>query len=179
MRRIFRAALIVAACTFLVSLIYVELPYSFSDIRGADTTLPLPASVRLGDDVVIVEVADTVPEREKGLSGREGLAPYEGILFIFEDDGYPAIWMKDMRFAIDILWIASDGVIVHIEEDVGPESYPSAFVPRKQARYVLELPDGYVRNNKIQLGDLARFDSAGLGFSTASSSEVFQSAGVQ
>ena len=180
MQRIFQAALIVAACSFLVSLIYVELPFtSFEekiDEQAERTALPV---VQVKDALVSVEIVDTSAERERGLSGREGLAPDSGMLFIFEEDGYPAFWMKDMRFAIDILWVASDGAIVHIEESVAPETYPTAFAPRRKARYVVELPDGYAKAHEIHIGDLVRLDAVGSGFSTASSSEMFQSTGVQ
>ena len=62
------------------------------------------------------------------------------MLFIFERSGRYGFWMKEMRFAIDIVWIGEDLRIVHIAADVTPETYPEVFKPPEAARYVLEMP---------------------------------------
>lgn len=106
------------------------------------------------DLAVAVEVADTPAERTQGLSGRDPLPENTGLLFIFEENGYPAIWMKDMLFAIDIIWIDEDGVIVSIAPGVTPETYPQTFKPARASRYVLEMKAGYVEARNVQAGDV-------------------------
>ena len=64
------------------------------------------------------------------------------MLFIFERDGQVAIWMKEMRFSLDVIWISRYGSVVHVEREVHPDSYPKQFVPEKPARYVLEVSAG-------------------------------------
>ena len=44
-------------------------------------------------------------ERSQGLSGRPNLAAGTGMLFVFEQAGSYAFWMKDMRFPLDMVWI--------------------------------------------------------------------------
>ncbi|MBI2612436.1 DUF192 domain-containing protein [Candidatus Kaiserbacteria bacterium] len=158
MKRTITIALILAACAFLISLIYVELPFSSpsGDSVANEQLLSASSTIQIKDRTIRVEIADTSGERERGLSGKEGLAEDEGMLFVFEEDGRPAFWMKDMLFAIDILWISSDGAIVHIEENVAPETYPTAFAPRNEARYVVELPAGYVAKYTVRPGDIVR-----------------------
>jgi uncharacterized membrane protein (UPF0127 family) len=78
------------------------------------------------------------------------------MLFVFPEDGLYSFWMKDMLISIDILWISADGEIVHIVERVSPESYPEHFVSESPARYVLELPAGYVGSRGISVGDIVR-----------------------
>ncbi len=125
------------------------------------SALPTAASVPIeqGPSVVLkgqtirVSVADTPATRERGLSGRTALAKNEGMLFVFETEGQYGIWMKDMRFAIDILWIAADGTVVYLVESATPESYPEAFVSPVPARYVLELPADWVRSHRVSIGD--------------------------
>lgn len=109
--------------------------------------------ITIGDSVARVFVADTPESRARGLGGRTGLESDEGMLFVFPEDGRYAFWMKDMRFAIDIVWLSSDGVIVSVESSVQPESYPRPFVPEGDARYVLELPAGYARAHGLAVGD--------------------------
>ncbi len=87
-----------------------------------------------------VEVADTPTAREQGLSNHVPLGSGEGMLFVFDTDDRWGIWMKDMRFAIDILWLDAEGKVVWLESNVAPETYPTVFYPDTPARYVLELP---------------------------------------
>lgn len=117
------------------------------------TPEPSGTQVRINKEVVRVTIADTPAKREQGLSGRRSLAKDEGMLFAFDSDGQYGIWMKGMLFAVDIIWIASDGAIVHIVEGAAPESYPQAFIPPRPARYVLELPADWVRSHDVSIGD--------------------------
>lgn len=112
--------------------------------------------IGIGAERVAVVFADTPEERERGLSGRDTLREGEGMLFVFPEDGRYAFWMKDMRFSIDILWLSSDGEIVHIIERMSPDSYPEHAVSPRPARYVVELPAGYVEAHGIILGDIVR-----------------------
>ncbi len=151
-------ALVVAGAVLIAALIYVDVPGALSTDMSVprDSTVAASSTIQLKDRIIRVEIADTPEERERGLSGREGLAEDEGLLFVFEEDRRPAFWMKDMLFAIDILWISRDGAIVHIEENVGPETYPASFTPRSEARYVVELPAGYAARHDVGLGDIVR-----------------------
>jgi len=82
------------------------------------------------------------------------------MLFLFEDAGYWSFWMKDMRFPIDIVWIAGDR-IVGFEERVAPE--PGAaerdlrrYAPPEPVDKVLELAAGRVRLLRAEVGDTVR-----------------------
>src|SRR5574342_1034425 len=74
----------------------------------------------IGDRVTLkVELARTMDEKVRGLSGRQGLEPGQGMLFVYDRPQPISIWMKDMRFSLDILWIR-EGRIVHIEKQAPP-----------------------------------------------------------
>lgn len=109
--------------------------------------------VQVGNTVIRAEVANTQALQTRGLSGRSGLGPREGMLFIFEEEGEHSIWMKDMHFAIDIIWAKEDGTIVTIKEEATPESYPEAFYALEPAFYVLEVPAGFVEAVGVAVGD--------------------------
>ncbi len=112
---------------------------------------------KIGDSTVYVAIADNEASRELGLGGRTGLAPDEGMLFIFPKEGEYPFWMKDMKFSIDILWLANDGSILYIASSVAPETYPKTFAPSSGlARYVLELSAGYSVAHNIKVGDKAQ-----------------------
>lgn len=115
-------------------------------------------SIVLNGREIRVAVADTPLLRERGLSGYSRLESDEGMLFVFEGDGRFGFWMKDMLFPIDILWLDAAGSIVHIENNVRPESYPSSFTPDSPARYVLELRAGSVKEYDIRIGQSANLE---------------------
>ena len=74
------------------------------------------------------------------------------MLFVFDTDDTWGIWMKDMQFAIDIVWINAEGVVVSVKAAASPSSYPEAFYPSAPARYVLEVPAGYAAAQGIAEG---------------------------
>jgi uncharacterized membrane protein (UPF0127 family) len=104
-----------------------------------------------------VQVADTGPARTLGLSNRTFLAEGTGLLFIFEKDGYYPFWMKDMNFPIDIIWIDTQKQIVHIAQNVSPDTYPSTFASKELARYVLEIPAGDAHRYGFEKGTRVDF----------------------
>jgi|SRR3989344_4008067 len=150
MHRSVRVFLFLVACLTLVGAFFFWNQY-------VSTRFPEFSTVHLKEQTVKVTVADTPESRERGLSGRSELAPDEGMLFVFPEDGHYAFWMKDMRFAIDIVWISYSEEIVDVEEKVSPETYPAVFTPRRPARYVLELPSGFVEEHDVTIGDTVRF----------------------
>lgn len=124
-------------------------------VPAGELNPPLPTGtlVIAGRVRLTVELARTPEEQVRGLSGRKSLRPGHGMLFVYERTQPVSIWMKDMRFPLDILWIRA-GRIVAIEKDapplapVGPERVYTA-----TADLVLEVPAGFTDRQKIRVGD--------------------------
>ena len=116
------------------------------------------ADVRVGDALVHAEVAETIGQHERGLSGRTRLGENEGMLFVFGiADRYP-FWMKEMRFPIDIIWIAGDKV-VDITRSLPPPregEIPASAYPSTPADQVLEVSAGFADRHQINVGDEVR-----------------------
>ncbi len=102
-----------------------------------------------------VEIVDTPEARRQGLSGRKEIGS-GGMLFVFDESDYHGIWMKDMLFPIDIIWIDENLTIVAIEKRVRPDTYPRVFRPSAPARYVLETEERYTDAFSIQVGAKVR-----------------------
>lgn len=90
----------------------------------------------------LLEVADDPVSRAKGLGGRTGLNNGEGMLFVFDTPDIECFWMKDVSFAIDILWFDNNKRLVHMIDRLSPDTYPNSFCPPVMAQYVVELPAG-------------------------------------
>jgi len=127
------------------------------DEESVKPVLPILKTVKIGEVVLDIEVADTETERIKGLSEKEILEENEGLLFVFDKGGYYGIWMKEMNFPIDIAWFDENKKITHIENAVSPETYPKVFNSFTPSLYILETNANFFVNHKIKIGDVAEF----------------------
>ncbi len=108
---------------------------------------------------VTAELAVTPEERARGLMFRASLGPEEGMLFVFEEEGFYSFWMKNMVLSLDILWLDKEKRIVHIERRVPPckaEPCPT-YTPPIPAMYVLELREGSVESRGLKMFDRLDF----------------------
>lgn len=99
------------------------------------------------------EVVDTQATRERGLSGRESLAQDSAMLFVFDTQDQECFWMKDMKFAIDMVWLDENKKVTAIEQNVTLESYPRDYC--HNSKYVVELQAGTVAKLGLKVGDQA------------------------
>jgi uncharacterized protein len=111
-------------------------------------------SVEIGGISINVEIAETPEARAHGLSGRTSLPDNTGMLFIFDESEKHGFWMKDMHFAIDIVWIDDNREVIGVEKEVVPETFPQIFYPSLPIKYVLELPSGFIENHLIDIGEI-------------------------
>lgn len=116
-------------------------------------------TVRIGDGVFKARVAKTEEARVKGLSDTTHLGQDQALLLVFEREGEWPIWMKDMKYPIDIVWLNKEKKVVHIVKNAPPESYPyEKFIPKRDALYIIELPAGTVTEKSIIIDSQAAFD---------------------
>jgi uncharacterized membrane protein (UPF0127 family) len=120
-------------------------------------------TLRIGDGVFKTQVAKTSVEREKGLGGTAQIRDDQAMLFVFETDAKWPMWMKDVSYPIDMVWLNKEKKVVYIVKNVPPESYPyEKFVSKDDARFVLELAAGSVARKTITIGTQATFDENNL-----------------
>lgn len=142
-------------CVLLVASIFVW-------FQTQDTEAPRASydTLELRDALVRIEVVTTPEERQRGLSGRARLEEGTGMFFVFPNSDYMGIWMPDMLFSIDVLWLDETLRVAYIVENMSPQSYPKIFYPTKPARFILEVPAGFVRAHGMKVGDQARLQLA-------------------
>jgi uncharacterized membrane protein (UPF0127 family) len=138
---------------FVMLLAVVLVGIGFYFASGGSVTVSRK-SVEILNETFKLEVADSDIERTQGLSGRDSIAQNTGMLFDFEKVGDWQIWMKDMHFSIDILWLDEAGKVVFIKNDASPSSYPEVFSAPSPTRYVIELLAGTVEKTGLKIGDV-------------------------
>lgn len=114
------------------------------------------STVTVGSKKIVVELAVTSDQKTQGLSGRTSLAKSAGMLFVFKPAEQQAFWMKDMKFALDIVWVANNK-IVGVERNV-PMPLPgttTSQLPTYESPaaidYVLEVNAGVAA--ELRVGD--------------------------
>lgn len=114
--------------------------------------------VMLGGMPLRIVIADTTATRYRGLSGIQRLEDDEGMLFVFDRPDILEFWMKDMEIPLDIMWFDEEGTLIHIEENLSPETYPTSFAAPDPALYVLEVRAGFIAEHEVQVGTPLAFD---------------------
>lgn len=104
------------------------------------------ARAELGGEIFSLETADSDVLRERGLSGRDSIPPQGGMLFLFPRPGRYAFWMKNMRFAVDIIWLRGDR-IVFIQKNAAPPAAGTAgniprYISSEDADKIIEIQAG-------------------------------------
>ncbi|MFH1662222.1 MAG: DUF192 domain-containing protein [Candidatus Falkowbacteria bacterium] len=111
-------------------------------------------SVVINNIKVDVEIADTDELRYNGLSNREELCDNCGMLFSWNDKKERIFVMRNMNFALDIIFI-DDDEIVEISKNAFPEGkdYVMQYKSGEPVNYVLEVNAGFCDEYDIEVGD--------------------------
>ena len=66
-----------------------------------------------------LELATTPDQRAAGLSNRDTMTT-DALLLLWPEPARHPIWMKNMRFALDIAWFDAEGRVLAVMENVPP-----------------------------------------------------------
>lgn len=115
------------------------------------------AEIMVGETPLTVDLALTGEQQQLGLGFRNGLEPGTGMLSVFEDPEPKTFWMKDMRFCLDIVWIADDEIVGAAEnicpEPEGTDDADRATYPSDgPVNYALEVPAGWLAEHGYGVG---------------------------
>ena len=117
-------------------------------------------TIKVGNHTIQVEIADTPPEWQLGLSYRDTLQEDHGMLFVFPDENRRIFWMRGCNFDIDLAYIESDGIISEIitmeKEPLNtpPESLTTYLSQSTTIKYALEMIGGWFEEHDINVGTI-------------------------
>lgn len=116
--------------------------------------------VHVGDQVFRVRYALTAAEQFRGLRGVQGLAPDQGMLFVFEKTEMQTFTMDGMRIGLDLVWIADSRVIgFSPQAEPVPLGASSRYASPASVDMVLELSGGSVERLGLAAGDAVRLEA--------------------
>ncbi|HEU4535866.1 MAG TPA: DUF192 domain-containing protein [Polyangiaceae bacterium] len=114
-----------------------------------------------GAPSVDVEVMASEELRSRGLMYRRELAENRGMLFAFDEESPRAFWMRNTCLPLDMVFVAADGFVVGVLENV-PTMNDDPREVRCAAKYVLEVNAGYCRRHGIKAGQSMAIETTAL-----------------
>ncbi len=100
------------------------------------------------------DIANTDATRQTGLMFRASMGKNDGMLFVFPQLGYHAMWMRNTLIPLSVAYMDDHGKIlsIHEMEALNETSHMSA----GPARYALEMNTKWYSSNKVQVGDVIK-----------------------
>lgn len=135
------------------------------EIRDRDTGFP-KGTVRIGDDVVTVEVAETAAERQRWMTFRQDHLPLDTAMLIkHETSDLHEVWMINVEYNLDLIWFDKDGNAVYLIKDAAPcenvvETVSCTYKTTKQALFVVAATSGFIDEHGIAVGSKMTIISA-------------------
>jgi uncharacterized membrane protein (UPF0127 family) len=120
-----------------------------------------PSAIELAapSGLLRVEVAATPQARSSGFSGRRTPAG-DGLLLHWDAPGRHPIWMADMRFPLDLVWLNSEGHVVAVAVNVPPCAIQPCELHEppgsETSTAVLELAAGSATRHGLKVGTIVR-----------------------
>ena len=106
---------------------------------------------------VAAEMAETPAERSEGLMYRTSMGELKAMMFSFAESTRLTFWMYHTRIPLTIIFLDDGLKIVDMQnmapcpgED--PDACP-VYASRMNARYAIEVNQGFVEKYRINLGD--------------------------
>ena len=115
-------------------------------------TTPLIIKTTEGEIRFMVEVASTPEDLKTGLMHRTNLGFNSGMIFNIYPVRPTAMWMKNTKIPLDMLFVAPDATISMIKENAEPMS-EELIISRDPVRAVIEINAGQVKRHGIKVGD--------------------------
>lgn len=129
----------------------VELKASTVEAGQPQKGLPM-LTLKAGKHTIKAQVAATDETRQTGLMHRTNMPVNEGMLFVFPQLGYHAMWMRNTLIPLSVAYLDDAGKIVSIHEmEALNETSHQAKGP---ARFALEMNAKWFSKNDIKVGDV-------------------------
>lgn len=101
---------------------------------------------------LVLERADNIFRRARGLMGRVSWDGTDGMLFVYPWPRVTGIWMAGTHLALDAVFVDGGGHIVKIVHDLVPESKQAVYSGAR-VKWLLEIPAGASDKLGLNVGD--------------------------
>jgi uncharacterized protein len=136
-----------------------------SDIKERETGFP-KGTVRIYNDVITVEVAETAAEHQRWMTFRHDRLPLDSAMLIkYNKPDLYEVWMLNVEYNLDLIWFDDQGNAVYLKKDVLPcsnvvETVSCTYKTTQEALYVMAATAGFIDEHHISVGSKMTIISA-------------------
>lgn len=105
-------------------------------------------AIPLGEKVVYLQLAVTMPEMQRGLMERQNLKPDHGMLFVYEHPQAMSFWMRNTPLPLDIGFFDASGTLREYYP-LYPYDENTVRSVGSKLQFALEMKQGWFRENKV------------------------------
>ena len=120
-------------------------------LPAAADVSPRTTVLKVGAHRLKVEVVQSDEQRARGLMFRKKLGADDGMLFIFDEPAYHAMWMRNTLIPLSVAFVDAGGTILNIL-DMEPQTEDS-HMAAGPAIYAIETNQGWFARKKVKAGD--------------------------
>ncbi|HXV46229.1 MAG TPA: DUF192 domain-containing protein [Nitrososphaera sp.] len=135
------------------------------EVRDRDTGFS-KGTVRIDDDVITVEIAETAAEKQRWMTFRQDRLPLDTAMLIKHDQpDLHEVWMLNIEYNLDLIWFDENGDMVYMIKDAPPcenvvETVSCTYKTTKRALYVMAATSGFIDEHDISVGSKMTIVSA-------------------
>lgn len=100
---------------------------------------------------IVVEIPETSEEQSLGLMHRDPISEDQGMLFIYSEPQQVSMWMKNVKFPLDIIFVNDRQLIESVQEETEPFS-STLYNSKGLCKYAVEVIGGFTNKYRIEKG---------------------------
>ncbi|HZB15771.1 MAG TPA: DUF192 domain-containing protein [Nitrososphaeraceae archaeon] len=112
-------------------------------------------TIIIDDDVIKVEIAESRADKQRWLMFREERLPLNSaMILVYEKSDLYSIWLLNIEYNLDLIWINENGNIVYMVKDAEPckntfDAASCTYKNTKAAKYIIAAASGFIEEHDI------------------------------
>jgi len=149
-----KIAVIIPVLVAAVTIGSLGLVFIPQEIKNKQIDFP-EGTIRIDDDVIKVEVAESRADKQRWLMFREERLPLNSaMILIYEKSDLYALWLLNIEYNLDLIWINENGNIVYMVKDAEPcknalDAASCTYKNTKAAKYIIAAASGFIDEHDI------------------------------
>lgn len=127
-----------------------------SSIKNTKIDFP-KGTLRIDNNTILVEVADTPAARQRWLTFRDDKLPLDSaLILVYNKPDLYSLWLLNIQFNVDLLWLDEKGNVIYIIKNASPCKTPldaaqCTYKNTRPAKYILAATTGFVDHYNITI----------------------------
>ena len=112
-------------------------------------------TIKIGNSVINVEIAESDAERQRWLMFRNEEFPLNSaMILVYPKFDLYALWLLNIQYNIDIIWFNEEGKLVYLVNGAKPcenplDPHSCTYKTNIPAKYIVVSTEGFIKENNI------------------------------